>query len=104
MNQFKNLILSTVLAGTFSLSLQAENWGHWRGPAYDGSTPEKNLPVEWSKTDAAWVTPLPGFSGATPAVWGDYVFVSSPDAQKNLTLLCLDARDGKVRWQQTVAV
>ncbi|MDB6124809.1 MAG: WD40-like repeat-like protein [Pedosphaera sp.] len=104
MNQLKNLLVSTIVAGTFALSLHAENWGHWRGPAYNGSTTEKNLPTEWSKTNVAWVAPLPGYSGATPAVWGDYVFVSSPDAQKNLTLICFNAKDGAVRWQQTVAV
>ena len=47
---------------------------------------------------------MPGFSGATPIVWGDHVFVSSPDADKNLTLICLSRKDGKVLWQKTVAV
>lgn len=90
----------TVLAVLFGVSVaRAENWAQWRGPFFNGSTTESNLPASWSRTEnVAWVTPLPGLSGATPAVWGDTVFVSSPDADRNLNLLCIDARDGKVRW------
>jgi outer membrane protein assembly factor BamB len=47
--------------------------------------------------------PLPGMSGATPAVWGDSIFVSSPDEQKNLLLLCVNRKDGSVRWQKQIA-
>jgi outer membrane protein assembly factor BamB len=85
--------------------LLAENWGHWRGPLYNGATTESNLPTNWSTTEnIAWVAPMPGMSGATPVIWGDHIFVSSPDADKNLLLLCLSRKDGKVLWQKTVAV
>lgn len=47
---------------------------------------------------------MPGYSGATPAIWGNTIFITSPDVEKNLNLLCLDRRDGKVRWQKTVAI
>jgi outer membrane protein assembly factor BamB len=81
----------------------AENWPQWRGPFFNGSTTEKGLPVQWSKTEnVAWVAPLPGYSGATPAVWDDCVFVTSPDEQKNLLLFCLDSKSGKVRWRKVV--
>jgi outer membrane protein assembly factor BamB len=83
----------------------AENWPQWRGPFFNGSTTEKNLPDKWSETEnIVWKAPLPGQSGATPVVWGNSIFVSSPDAQKNLLLLCIDRRDGKGRWQKQVAV
>ena len=86
-----------------TFSAPAENWPQWRGPFLNGSTTESNLPVRWSKTEnVAWVAPLPGYSGATPVVWEDSVFVSSPDDQKNLLLLCLDRKSGAVRWQKTV--
>ena len=49
-----------------------------------------------------WAVPLPGPSGATPAVWGDAVFLTSPDAQKNLLLICVNRKDGKVRWQKQI--
>jgi outer membrane protein assembly factor BamB len=33
-------------------------------------------------------------------VWGDAIFLPSPDAQKKLLLLCVDRATGKVRWQR----
>jgi outer membrane protein assembly factor BamB len=100
----KTLPVGLVFGLLLAHAAQAENWPQWRGPYFNGSTTEKGLPVEWSNTNnVAWVTPMPGYSGATPVIWGDSVFVSSPDAQKNLLLLCLDRKDGKIRWQKTVA-
>ncbi len=41
--------LAFVLAGV-SLA-QAGNWAQWRGPNFDGSTDEVNLPTDWSQTE-----------------------------------------------------
>jgi len=102
--EMKRFFVCSALALIFTFALRAENWPQWRGPSFNGSTTEKGLPAEWSVTNnIAWVTPLPGYSGATPVIWGDSVFVSSPDAQKDLLLLCLDRKDGKIRWQKKVA-
>ncbi len=93
------------LALLIDVPSRAEDWPQWRGPYFNGATTEKGLPTQWSKTEnVAWVAPLPGYSGATPAVWEDSVFVSSPDEQKNLLLICLDRRTGKVRWQKVAGV
>ena len=96
------LVLAIWLAA--GCSLPAENWPQWRGPAFNGSSPEQHLPSQWSKTEhVAWATPLPGYSGATPIIWSNTVFVSSPDDQKNLNLLCLDRQTGTIRWTKKVA-
>ncbi len=92
-----------LILAAFTLTARADNWPQWRGPLFNGSSPEKNLPETWTKETVRWAAPLPGPSGATPAVWGDHIFVSSPDAQKNLLLLALDRKDGKVRWQKQIA-
>ena len=96
--------LRLILAGAVCAGApgaRAENWAQWRGPAFNGSSPETGLPVAWNTSNrVAWAAALPGMSGATPAIWGDSVFVSSPDAENNLRLLCLERRDGKVRWQR----
>lgn len=94
------LLSSALVAGR---ALHAENWPQWRGPLFNGSTTETNLKANFSRQqDLLWSTPLPGRSGATPVVWGDAIFVPSPDAQKNLLLLCVDRVTGKVRWQREV--
>src|SRR3954468_13317935 len=94
-------ILAVALAAA-SLA-HAENWPQWRGPAFNGTSPETGLPATWTKESARWATPLPGPSGATPAVWGDSIFVTSPDKEKNLVLFCIDRKDGAVRWQKQLA-
>jgi outer membrane protein assembly factor BamB len=100
-------ILAPALFGlaVMVLSVSASDWPQWRGPLFNGSTTETNLKARFSKQDdLLWSTPLPGRSGATPVVWGNSIFVPSPDAQKNLVLLCLDRVTGKVRWQREVGV
>src|SRR4030095_2359513 len=86
-----------------TLAASAENWPQWRGPALNGTSPEKDLPAQITTDSIKWKTELPGFSGATPAVWGDSIFVTSPDANKDLLLFCIDRKDGKVRWQKVLA-
>ena len=103
-NNMAGLWVCLGAAALVTAPLRAENWPQWRGPYLNGSTTEKGLPTQWSKTEGvAWVAPLPGVSGATPAVWEDSIFLSSADPQKNLLLICLNRKDGKVRLQKTVA-
>jgi outer membrane protein assembly factor BamB len=80
---------------------QAANWPQWRGPNFDGSTTEKNLPVTWSKTEnIAWVASLPGPAAATPIVWDNHVFISSVDKEtKTLKAMALNRRTGQVLWE-----
>lgn len=86
------LLLTTVL--TF-----ADHWPQWRGPRHDAVSRESGLPTEWSDTkNLLWKAPLPGMGSATPAVWGDSIFLTS-EAGNELVLLCLGT-DGKVRWQR----
>jgi outer membrane protein assembly factor BamB len=100
-----NLSATLLAAGCFfglaAISCQAENWPQWRGPFLNGSTSETNLPDSFSKTEnVLWSATLPGQSHATPIIWDDAVFLSSPDADGNLLMLCLDRQTGKTLWQQ----
>ncbi|HWQ90601.1 MAG TPA: PQQ-binding-like beta-propeller repeat protein [Clostridia bacterium] len=99
-----NFLFSLVLACHAAAHINAAEWGQWRGPDLNGSSPERNLPSFWSKTNnVLWVTPLPGDSGATPVIWKDSVFVSSPDKDKNLLLICLDSQTGTEKWRRTAS-
>ena len=92
--------LITVLA-----TAQAADWPQWRGPRFDGSSPEKNLPSTWSTAEGiVWKRSLPARAGSTPIIWGDRVFLTTPDANKNLLLLSLDRKTGAVLWQKEAAV
>jgi outer membrane protein assembly factor BamB len=82
--------------------VRADNWPQWRGPTNDGICKETKLPTEWSATqNIAWKLPLPGRSGATPAIWGDRIFVPSPDGT-DIMLFCIST-EGKVLWKQKYA-
>jgi len=86
-------------------TVQAENWPQWRGPAFNGSTPEKNLPAQWSKSNnVAWSAALPGPSAATPVIWGDHVFVSSTDLQnQSLVAMAFNRKTGALLWSHKVS-
>ena len=94
-------VLVWLLIGSATLS--AENWPQWRGPVLNGTTTDAGLPVTWSKTEGVkWALPLPAWSGSTPIVWNDRIFLSVAD-KENVELWCVNRADGSVRWKRTVS-
>jgi outer membrane protein assembly factor BamB len=89
-------------------TLSAETWPQWRGPSQNGVSSEKNLPLRWSKTEnITWRLDLPAWSGSTPIVWGDRIFVSVAEDLKrhegdNLFLWCVDRAKGAVLWKRAL--
>jgi outer membrane protein assembly factor BamB len=82
----------------------ADQWPNWRGPQSNGICSETNLPVEWNSannTNIAWKTELPGPAGATPVIWDEQIFLTSPDSQGRLLIMAF-GRDGKELWKQIV--
>lgn len=80
----------------------AENWPHWRGPRFDGTSHETGLPTTWSAETLAWTLPLPGPGGSTPVVWGDRIFLTTTtEGSDDLQVLAVD-RKGEVLWRHTV--
>ena len=90
--------LVLLAAGT----VRAEPWTQWRGPHFNGSSTETDLPTRFSTTEnVTWTATLPGAGASTPIVWGDRVFITAQVAHnKALWALCLDRRDGSVRWSK----
>ncbi|HYF00097.1 MAG TPA: PQQ-binding-like beta-propeller repeat protein, partial [Planctomycetota bacterium] len=118
-------LLATPLAllAAFGSALGDEHWPQWRGPNLDGTSASKNLPESWGEgKNVKWKVKLPSWSGATPAIWGDRLFVPSaseakPDAEaKNvkamggqrkkegldLLLLCVSKKDGSELWRHVI--
>ena len=91
--------------GMSAAGVQAGEWGNWRGPSHNGSTDEKNLPAKFSKTqNVLWSVKMDGPSAGTPVVWGDNVFVSSSNPDKeHLTANCYDLGTGALKWSHQVA-
>jgi len=93
-----------LLALAAATTAHAADWPHWRGPHFNGSTDETNLPVKWTTTEGvAWSIELPGSSAATPIVWQDRVFLSGVDVSRDTLLAtCFDRTSGKRLWQHDI--
>ncbi len=108
-----------------------ENWPHWRGPHHNGTSDSTSLPMKWSLTEnIIWKIPLPSWSAATPIIWGDRIFITSPSESEpkpetpiqnqpeqkqeqrrrrrpgldpggpKLFLFCISKKDGQILWQR----
>ncbi len=95
---------SLVLLLLIVFPVQAGNWPQFRGPSFNGSTDEKNLPTQWTRSEnIAWSTELPGPSAATLAVWKNHIFVSSTDPSADvLKALCFDRKNGRLLWKRDI--
>ncbi len=72
-------VLTLAVCMTAGFAQAQENWPHWRGPHHNGISNSTGLPMKWSLTEnIVWKTPLPSWSAATPVIWGDRIFISSP--------------------------
>jgi len=94
-------LIATVTAVCATVGVvRAENWPQWRGPTLNGVSGETNLPVRWSATEnIAWKLALPAWSGSTPIVWGDRIFLNVAE-NGNLYLWCVDRVKGVALWKQ----
>lgn len=102
MRIYCKFLIFMLVAGSVA---QAGDWPHWRGPNFNGSTDEKNLPSDWSQTEGiAWSVDLPGSSAATPVIWKDRIFLSGVDsARKVLQAMCFDRTNGTLLWQHDIS-
>lgn len=116
------LVLSAILPAS-----ALADWPAWRGPNGNGIGSAENLPVEWTvDSNVSWKVKLPAWSGASPIVVGDKVFVVSPSKQdapppaepapagrgrrpapppgmgpggQEIVLFCLSKKDGSIQWK-----
>src|SRR5437764_390070 len=99
------LTIITLIVSAAASAVHAADWPHWRGPFFNGSSDEKNLPSQWSTSEnVAWSADLRGAAASTPIVCGDCVFVAGVDVTKDtLQAMCFDRHSGKLLWRQNVA-
>jgi outer membrane protein assembly factor BamB len=95
----KRAWLSMSLVMMIVATLSADNWPQWRGPQLNGTSGETGLPIKWTaQSNVAWKLPLPEWSGATPIVWGDSIFLNVAQGS-TLSLWCVDRRGPTVLWK-----
>ncbi|MBL9129286.1 MAG: PQQ-binding-like beta-propeller repeat protein, partial [Verrucomicrobiales bacterium] len=109
MKRSHSLVRSIAVSAACWLSVvasPAQDWLQWRGPAFDGSSPEaKGLSAKFGKGEGlSWSISLPGIGASTPVVAGDRVFLTSADAAtRELLVLAYDRKTGKELWRHVVA-
>jgi outer membrane protein assembly factor BamB len=68
-----------LLLGVVPCVTLAANWPNWRGPHRDGTADARNLPETWTtEKNIKWKQEMPAWSGSSPMIWGDRVFLNSP--------------------------
>jgi outer membrane protein assembly factor BamB len=88
-----------LMLGSLSIA-QADNWPQWRGPNLNGVSAEKNLPLKWTtEENINWKLALPGWSGSTPVIWNDRVFLNLAEGD-DLYLWCVDRTKGTLIWKK----
>lgn len=115
--------LSVVLL--FSLTLSAQNWPSFRGPAAAGVAEKQSLPDRWDAkqgTNVRWKLAIPGLAHSSPIVWRDLVFLTTAVSSKadasfkrglygdgtasddrsvqQWKLYAVDLKTGKVAWDR----
>jgi len=95
----RRLITAACLAMATQVVCLGQNWPQWRGPSMNGVAPGGPVPVTWSPTEnVTWKLPLPDFSGSTPIVWNDRIFLNVADGTE-LYLVCVDRNRGTQMWK-----
>lgn len=96
-------------------SLVAGDWLQFRGPAGQGTSSEKGVPIRWDdESNIAWKVRLPGAGASTPIILGERIFVTCHSGygvpgesageieQLKRHLVCLERRTGKILWNTEV--
>jgi len=112
----KRLTVAMIILVTGVNGLYGGDWTSFRGPGARGNSEETGLAVTWSESEnLKWKTALPGPGSSSPIIVGEQIFITcysgygvdndNPGDQKNLKrhLVCIDAGDGKIVWEKSVA-
>lgn len=100
MNAWAGFVL-TLVAG--AAPAFAENWPHWRGPSRDGTSRETGIPTRFTQSEnVAWKVPMPAWSGSTPIIWGETIFLNVAEGD-SLELWALQRKDGSLRWKRPLS-
>ncbi len=98
----KRFPLAVALGLLAIVTLSADDWPQWRGPQLNGTSAETGLPLKWSAEEhITWKLPLPEWSGSTPIIWEDSIFLNVAEADA-LALWCVDRKGPTVKWKAPI--
>jgi outer membrane protein assembly factor BamB len=87
------------------LCCHAQEWTRFRGPNGTGISHAKTIPTKITDADINWKIELPGTGHSSPVAWGERIFLTSTgDKAGGLSVLCVNAKDGKPVWKRDFAL
>lgn len=95
------MFVRPLLAAICSLSISvsaADSWPQFRGPAGDGHSTSKSLPLKFSDSEnVKWKTAIHGRGWSSPVILGSQVWLTTATEDgTELSVVCLDKETGKV--------
>jgi outer membrane protein assembly factor BamB len=82
---------------------QGASWPQWRGPAGNGTSQERGLPLHWEETHGvAWKTTIPEWGNSTPAIWDNAIFLTAQAEDGRLLLVKIARTTGRIEWTREV--
>ena len=94
------LALSLLTSGT----VNAGDWGAWRGPARDGVSKEMGLRQSWPEggPKMVWRVDQMGGGYSTPSIVGDRVYLLGNEGMDNEYVRALKVEDGSIVWSTRI--
>ena len=94
-----NKTLLTLIFLTSAITINAQEWTQWRGPARDGSVAAKNVPSKWPESlQRTWRVEV-GEGYSSPVVAGGRVFVHTRRDPEEI-VSGINLANGKLLWEQ----
>lgn len=88
---------------TATPQLPLKGWIHWRGPEQMGSSPETQVPTDFSPNGPQHLWSIELFGGGTPVIANGRLFAfgyRGSGALLQETLSCIDVETGKYIWER----
>jgi outer membrane protein assembly factor BamB len=79
-------------------AVAADNWPNFHGPANNGHSDARGLPLEWGeKQNVVWKTAIHDSGWSSPVVWGEQIWLTTAtdDGRKSYAL-CVDRSSGRI--------
>ena len=82
------LIACALAVAGLVAATHAQEWPRFRGPAGEGHSTERGVPLEWSETrNVAWKVPVTGAAWSSPVVAGGRVWITTAvESRSNISL------------------
>ena len=97
------LLFAVLTVSIFVIPVKAMDWPQWRGPHLNGTSQETGLPVTWTNSEnIAWKLAMPAWTGATPIVSGEHIFLNVADGE-DISLWAVDRQTGKPVWRRRLS-